>query len=167
MRLGIVKCENVVFDLPLRSPFVIFVPAKPIGIHRMILQRVQALYFLAAALLAAGSVLWGFSPRWVADNSLAEVLIWISAAVSLVTIFLFKHLALQHVLARMVILINAIVFVIFVLRGLNLSGGVSSPEKGIETWGLLLLFASTVAALCASRAVKKDLRIVKSADRLR
>ena len=25
MRLGIVNCENVVFDLPLRSPFTIFV----------------------------------------------------------------------------------------------------------------------------------------------
>lgn len=133
----------------------------------MILQRIQALYFLIAAVFAAAAALWGFSPEWIAANSLAEILIWGASAVSLVTVLLFRHLGVQHVLAKTVIFLNAIVFVIFVLRGLNLSGGAPAPEKGIEVWGLLLLFASTVAALCASRAVKKDLRIVKSADRLR
>lgn len=133
----------------------------------MILQRIQALYFLAAAVFAAAAVLWGFSPRWTADNSLAAILIWASVGISTLTIALFRHLRLQRAMAKTVIFLNAIVFVIFVLRGLNLSGGASAPEKGIEPWGLLLLFASTVAALCASRAVKKDLRIVKSADRLR
>lgn len=133
----------------------------------MILQRIQALYFLAAAVLAAAAVLWGFSPRWLEANSLARILVWGAAAISAASIALFRHLRLQRALAKAVIFINAIVFVIFVLRGLNLSGGASAPEKGIELWGLLLLFASTLAALCASRAVKKDLRIVKSADRLR
>lgn len=133
----------------------------------MILQRPQALYFFLCSLFGAGAALWGFSRTWAAANTLAVALIWAGAALSFITIFLFRHLKLQDGLAKTVILINAIVFVIFVCRALNLSGGAFAPEKGIEGSGLLLLFAATVAALAASRAVKKDLRLVKSADRLR
>ena len=89
------------------------------------------------------------------------------SAVSFVTIFMFKHLRVQSFAAKVVLLTDAIVFIILAYRQLNLSGGVSASEKGIEVAGLLLLFASMVSALAASRAVKKDLRLVKSSGRLR
>lgn len=74
----------------------------------------------------------------------------------------------RAVICRQVVLLtDAIVFIILAYRQLNLSGGVSASEKGIEVAGLLLLFASMVSALAASRAVKKDLRLVKSSGRLR
>ena len=133
----------------------------------MIIQRPQALYLLLCSFLAMAAVLWGFSNTFLAANTLSKDLMYVSAGVALLTVFLFKHLKWQAVLAKTVLIINAIVLVIFVFRGLNLSGGASSPEKGIEAQGLLLLFASMVAALAASRAIKRDLRIVKSADRLR
>lgn len=133
----------------------------------MILQRPQALYFFLCSVFGALAVTVGFSDELYAANTLPMYLVTAVSAVSFVTIFLFKHLRVQSFAAKVVLLTDAIVFIILAYRQLNLSGGVSASEKGIEVAGLLLLFASMVSALAASRAVKKDLHLVKSSGRLR
>lgn len=133
----------------------------------MILQRPQALYFFLCSVFGALAVTVGFSPEWSAANTLPMYLLMVTSGVSFVTIFLFRRLRVQSFAAKGVLLTDAIVFIILAYRQLNLSGGASASEKGIEAAGLLLLFASMVSALAASRAVKKDLRLVKSSGRLR
>ena len=53
---------------------------------------------------------------------------------------------------------------VYVYRQLNLPGGFSYPEKGIE-WIIALI--SIVFAILAKKAIKSDDELVKSADRFR
>ncbi|GAB2780840.1 DUF4293 domain-containing protein [Salinimicrobium soli] len=135
------------------------------------LQRIQTIYLLLAALTSAGLIfvfsLWTGEAGEVVyaeDILLVFGLFLLSAAISLITIFLFKNRKLQFVLGRLNILLNLILLGLFVYWSLNISGESNISEKGI---GMLIPVLSIVFLVLANKAIKKDEDLVKSVDRLR
>ena len=136
------------------------------------IQRIQSLYLLIAAIISGGLsfvfYLWQNVKEvliFAKDNMLFLSLFMVSAALALITIFLFKNRQLQFVLGRVNIILNLILLGLFVYRSLSLSGEISEiSEKGI---GMLLPIFSIVFLVLANKAIKKDEDLVKSVDRLR
>lgn len=139
--------------------------------NEIMLQRIQTIYLFLAALASAG-LIFVFS---IGENNAGEAvfaqdillvfgLFLASAALSLVTIFLFKNRKLQFVLGRLNIILNLILLGLFVYWSLNISGESNISEKGI---GMLIPIISIVFLVLANKAIKKDEDLVKSVDRLR
>ena len=135
------------------------------------IQRIQTLYLLFAALNSAGLIfvfhLWTNSeeiPVFAQDEMLYLGLFMGSALLSLISIFNFKNRKSQFMLGRLNIILNFILLGLFVVQSLNLSGEADVSEKGI---GILLPILSIVLLVLANKAIKKDEDLVKSVDRLR
>ncbi len=143
------------------------------------IQRIQSIYLLVAGIISGGLTflfsLWSNSQTntiYILDlfsgNSILEksipVLFFISALVSIVTIFLFKNRQLQFVLNRLNILINLFLFGVLIYLSQTLSGEASVSEKGI---GMFFPIIVVLLLVLANRAIKKDEDLVKSVDRLR
>ena len=135
------------------------------------LQRIQTIYLFLAALISG--VLIFFVSLWsneagesvfVEDVLLALGLFLGSAALSLISIFLFKNRKLQFVLGRINILINFFLLGVFVYWSLTVPGEMEISEKGI---GMFVPVLSIVFLVLANKAIKKDEDLVKSVDRLR
>jgi len=135
------------------------------------IQRIQTIYLLIAFIImgilpfvfpletsAAGQ------KTFAMDHMSDMILFGLSAALSLITIFLFKNRKLQFVLGRLNIILNLILLGLFVYHSLSLSGEVATSEKGI---GMFLPIFSIVFLVLANKAIKKDEDLVKSVDRLR
>jgi len=97
-------------------------------------------------------------------SQVALALPLMSALMAIWTIFMFKHRQRQFVFNRLNLLLQLILLGFFVYRSLSLSGGVTSPEKGV---GMLGPVFAIVLLVLANRAIKKDEDLVKSVDRLR
>lgn len=135
------------------------------------IQRIQTIYLLLAAVVSGGLTfvfhLWtNFNDALVfaKDNALYFGLFIASAALSLLSIFLFKNRKSQFILGRINIILNFILLGLFVYQSLNLSGETNVSEKGI---GIFLPIISIVLLALANKAIKKDEDLVKSVDRLR
>ncbi|MGH1385877.1 DUF4293 domain-containing protein [Kordia sp.] len=136
------------------------------------IQRIQSLYMLLVAAIAGGLTfvfsLYTLEDKvevFAKDDPLYLGLFMASAALALITIFLFKNRKLQFVLNRFNILFHLILLGIFVYRMLSVSGEIDKiSEKGI---GVVLPLISIVLLVLANRAIKKDEDLVKSVDRLR
>ena len=136
------------------------------------IQRIQSIYLLISAGISAGLTfvfhLWTTLKEtlFFAKDDLVYLGLFIgSAALSLISIFMFKNRKSQFVLGRLNIILNFILLGLFVYRSLNLSGETSDvSEKGI---GMLLPIISIVFLVLANKAIKKDEDLVKSVDRLR
>ena len=143
------------------------------------IQRIQSIYLLLAALIAGVLPmyisLWTsvkeniiYSATLLQGNSLTEkivpVLFFGSALISLCSIFLFKNRQLQFVLGRVVLLINLFLLGLLVYLSLTLSGEAAVSEKGI---GMFLPVVVILLTAIANKAIKKDEDLVKSVDRLR
>ena len=135
------------------------------------LQRIQTIYLFIAALISG--VLIFFVSLWsdnagesvfVEDVLLAMGLFLGSAALSLISIFLFKNRKLQFVLGRINILLNFILLGVFVYWSLIVPGEMKISEKGI---GMFIPVLSIVFLVLANKAIKKDEDLVKSVDRFR
>ena len=156
----------LIFELGHKKKLSIFV------LYLNMLQRIQTLYLLVAAIISGGLSfvfhLWENVKEvlvFAKDDMLYLSLFIASAALALVTIFLFKNRKLQFVLGRVNIILNFILLGLFVYRSLSLSGETSTvSEKGI---GMLLPIISIVFLVLANKAIKKDEDLVKSVDRLR
>ncbi len=150
-----------------------------INYERQMIQRIQTLYLLVAALFSAGLIfvfdLWQFqnSAFFYAFDGLQEsaitfkvlpLLFFGSAALSLFTVFKYSNRQTQFVLVRLNILINLILLGLLVYLTLSLSGETAVSEKGI---GSALPIAVIVLLVMANRAIRKDEELVKSVDRLR
>ena len=143
------------------------------------LQRIQSIYLLLAALVSA--VLPFVLKLWVSVDgyvvyahdllkydsvtvSSIPVLFYASAFVSFITIFKYKNRQSQFVLGRVNILINLFILGLLVYHLQSLSGEVFASEKGI---GAALPLIAIVLLVMANRTIKKDEDLVKSVDRLR
>ncbi|MEH6679153.1 MAG: DUF4293 domain-containing protein [Sediminicola sp.] len=135
------------------------------------IQRIQTIYLIVVILLA------GVLPFWVnlwSDSSgneiyasgeiLISVAFYAAACLALVSILSFKNRKNQFVLNRLNMILNLFLLGFFVYRSLNLSGESNISEKGI---GMLIPIFSIVFLVLANRAIKKDVDLIKSADRLR
>ncbi|MBT8319894.1 MAG: DUF4293 domain-containing protein, partial [Gramella sp.] len=98
------------------------------------------------------------------DQMIAFGMFLASAAISLVSIFMFKNRKLQFVLGRLNIILNLFLLGVFVYWSLTLPGEMDISEKGI---GMFLPIISIVFIVLANKAIKKDEDLVKSVDRLR
>ncbi|TRO64018.1 DUF4293 domain-containing protein [Christiangramia sabulilitoris] len=135
------------------------------------LQRIQTIYLLLAAITSAGLIfvfdLWKNSAGeevYAQDQLIAFGMFLASAAISLVSIFMFKNRKLQFVLGRLNIILNLFLLGVFVYWSLTLPGEMDISEKGI---GMFLPIISIVFIVLANKAIKKDEDLVKSVDRLR
>ena len=121
------------------------------------IQRIQTVYMLIAGVVAAMPILFGLD--W-----LRTLLFAISAVVALYTIFKYKKRNLQQLLNWLNIVINFTLLGIFVYRMLNSSGEGFISEKGV---GVFVPVLSIVFLFLANKAIRRDEKLVKSADRLR
>ncbi len=135
------------------------------------IQRIQTLYLLLAAVVAAGLIfvfeLWTNQEGvkvFANDVSYVFAGFLLSAVLSLITIFRYKNRKSQFMLGRLNIILNFILLGFFVYQSLNLSGETVVSEKGI---GIFLPIVSIVFLALANKAIKKDEDLVKSVDRLR
>ncbi len=135
------------------------------------IQRIQSVFLLVVALLGALLPIW--MNLWInaegnevfAQTELvAMVSFYVSAALAIIAILLFKNRQNQFVVNRLNMILNLFLLGFFVYRSLNLSGETLVSEKGI---GMLIPVFSIVFLVLANRAIKKDEDLVKSVDRLR
>ena len=128
------------------------------------LQRIQTVWIFLAVL---GSVFLNITAQdfdvlgaYLTINVSTVILILFGVS----SIFSFRNRKRQILLNNISIIINALLIGLLAYWLLNLSGGISIPEKGIEP---VFPFLSIVCLLLANMYIRKDERLVKSVDRLR
>ncbi len=128
------------------------------------LQRIQTVWIFLAVL---GAVFLNITAQDF-DVLGAYLTINVSTVIlvlaGLLSIFSFKNRKRQILLNNISLIINALLVGLLIYWLLNLSGGISIPEKGIEP---VFPFLSIVCLLLANMFIRKDERLVKSVDRLR
>ncbi|ADF51317.1 membrane protein [Zunongwangia profunda SM-A87] len=135
------------------------------------LQRIQTVYLLIAAIVSLGLIfvfaLWQSeegSAVYAQDQLTIFIMFIASGLLSLISVFMFKNRKLQFVLGRINIILNFFLLGVFVYWSLSLPGEMNISEKGI---GMFLPIISIVFLVLANKAIKKDEDLVKSVDRLR
>ena len=135
------------------------------------LQRIQTIYLLISGLFMGALYLWFPLIEDSAGTVIIERnepllfgLIFVSIALTIISILSFKKRQLQFVLNRLNIISNFVLLGVFVYRSLTLSGETLLSEKGI---GVLFPIISIVFLVLSNKAIKKDEDLVKSVDRLR
>jgi len=128
------------------------------------LQRIQTVWIFLAVL---GTVFLNITAQdfdvlgaYLTINASTVILILFGV----LSIFSFRNRKRQILLNTISIIINALLIGLLAYWLLNLSGGISIPEKGIEPVFPLI---SVVCLLLANMYIRKDDRLVKSVDRLR
>ena len=128
------------------------------------LQRIQTVWIFLAVL---GAVFLNITAQDF-DVLGAYLTINVSTVIlilfGVLSIFSFRNRKRQILLNNISIIINALLIGLLAYWLLNLSGGISIPEKGIEPVFPLL---SVICLLLANVYIRKDERLVKSVDRLR
>ncbi|MEJ2162913.1 MAG: DUF4293 domain-containing protein [Robiginitalea sp.] len=135
------------------------------------IQRIQTVYLLFAALLTGVLPFWAY--LWTDQGGeavFARQEIWVaggfyaSALLAIIAILRYTDRKQQFVLNRFNILLNLFLLGFFVFLSLNISGETAVSEKGI---GMLIPIFSIVFLVLANKAIKRDEDLVKSVDRLR
>ena len=128
------------------------------------LQRIQTVWIFLAVL---GAVFLNITAQDF-DVLGAYLTINVSTVIlilfGVLSIFSFRNRKRQILLNNVSIIINALLIGLLAYWLLNLSGGISIPEKGIEPVFPLI---SVICLLLANVYIRKDERLVKSVDRLR
>jgi len=133
------------------------------------LQRVQSLFFFFSAICSVAiiytfPVLQDESISYLLKEHFAEarLVVFLSVALSVFAIFQFKNRKRQQLIAYVARLMITIGFLIIVF--LYKEEGVEERAFGI---GLFLFFIPYLTLFLAGYFVKKDEKLVKSADRVR
>ena len=128
------------------------------------LQRIQTIWTLLAVLAAVFLFITG-QDVVISDAipvlNIGCIILVITGALS---IFSFKNRKRQILLNNISIFINALLIGLLAYWLLNLPGGISFPEKGIE---LTFPLIAIVGLIIANVYIKKDEKLVKSVDRFR
>ena len=119
------------------------------------IQRIQTVYMLIVAIVAGLPVLFGLD--WI-----RTIVFALSAVLAIYSIFKYRNL--QQLLNWLNIVINFTLLGIFVYRMLNSPGESFISEKGVGGFAPVL---SIVFLFMANKAIRRDEKLVKSADRLR
>ncbi|MBS1548690.1 MAG: DUF4293 family protein [Bacteroidetes bacterium] len=128
------------------------------------LQRIQTIWMLLAVLCAVALFITSddvvITEGFPMVKSLAIVLILLGSF----SIFNYKTRKRQVLLNTFSIAINALLIGLLSYWMLNLSGGISFPEKGIE---LVFPILAILGLFIANFYIRRDEKLVKSVDRLR
>jgi len=132
------------------------------------IQRVQSLFFFFSAICSV-TIVYVFpvlqdesTDYLLTDFTYATLFVFLSAALSVFAIFQFKNRKKQQLIASVARLMITIAFLLIVF--LHQEEGVEERAFGI---GLFLFFIPYLALFLAGYFVKKDEKLVKSADRMR
>jgi len=128
------------------------------------LQRIQTIWIILSVL---GSLFLNFTAQdfdILGGNLFINISSVILILLGLLSVFSFKNRKRQILLNNISLIINALLVGLLIYWLLNLPGGISFPEKGIEP---IFPFISVICLLLANVYIKKDERLVKSVDRLR
>ena len=128
------------------------------------LQRIQTAYLLVTVLCGLALFAYAADIEVFENTFIVKGLAVISALLSTITIFSFKNRTRQILFNYLNIFINALLVSLLVYWMLNLSGGISFPEKGIE---FVFPLVALVMFVLANYNIRKDEKLVKSVDRLR
>lgn len=146
------------------------------------IQRIQSIWLLLAALFGVGLFLFGILNITYTDKGvevtqtlkileysyLLAVLAIAIVALPLVAIFMFKNRKLQTNLSILAIVFN-IGFVAFYLMGIESFKSAHIPPVTSSAFGVasFMPIASVIFQLLAISGIRKDQKLVKSLDRLR
>lgn len=129
------------------------------------IQRIQTVFMLLVVL--AGVFLCVVSSDVVVfvENALVVQLASVVVAIlAFLSILSYKNRKKQLMLNTINMGINALLIGVLLYWLLNVSGGISFPEKGIEpVFPILAVVCLSIANAC----IRRDERLVKSVDRLR
>jgi len=140
------------------------------------IQRIQTLHLLFVVIFTLIAIFFPpfllLTPQGVVEYQYADMhhmnlLIWVIFGLSLIAIFLFKNRRMQMKLLRMASLLTLGWIIWFAVELLMLN---SSLEPGAALnldLSALLPVLTLFALLLAVRGVRRDERLVRSADRLR
>lgn len=128
------------------------------------LQRIQTIMIFFAVVAAVFLFITAQDVIIVENFPIINITCVILVLVGLLSVFSYKNRKRQILLNNISIIINALLIVVLMYWLLNLSGGISFPEKGIEPIFPLL---AIVFLLMGNLYIRKDERLVKSVDRLR
>lgn len=136
------------------------------------IQRKQSIYLFLAGLISMVFAinfdkLFDLTLDFLTDPAKGETVFslafFFSAALSFLTILMFKNRKFQMTLGWVNIVLNILLIGSFIFSLLNLPGG-DNPEKGI--WVIVPLISIVLLSI-ANRLIKKDDNLVKSVDRFR
>ena len=127
------------------------------------LQRIQTIWMLLATLCAVALFVTAQDVNLfnIPIVNITSVLLILIGSFS---IFNYKNRKRQILLNNISMVINALLTGVLLYWLLNLSGGISFPEKGIEP---VFPTLAIICLLIANIFIRKDERLVKSVDRLR
>jgi len=128
------------------------------------LQRVQTIWIILSVLGAVFLNLTAQDFNILGGHLLINISTVVLILVGLLSVFGYKNRKRQILLNNISLIINALLVGLLIYWLLNLPGGISVPEKGIEP---IFPFISVICLLLANVYIKKDERLVKSVDRLR
>ncbi len=99
------------------------------------------------------------------SNFLAAILLNAAALfVSFITIFLYKKRNLQHLQCLLLAMVNLILAALLILTPLV---EINSSTNVQKNWAVYLVIVNVLACYLAARFIKKDINLLKSADRIR
>jgi len=145
------------------------------------IQRVQSIFFFLAALCFGGEFFASFAKTSktvtgifadqlynLYDHPALLVICGLGAALSLLTIFLYKNRPLQKKLGYLIITLAIILPIVAILLFMNQSEGIDAAKAEVaDSLGLYLPAGMILFAALAVRGVSKDDKLVESMDRLR
>lgn len=138
------------------------------------LQRIQTVWFLIAAILTAGIFTFDIYQTSdttvgnlaIGDNFIGIILVVLSIILDLYTIFLFKNRKRQMSFAWLGILVALVLLIGLYISASNFMA--AHPGVSGHYWiGLFLPLISAVFLFMGLAGVRKDEKLVKSVDRLR
>jgi uncharacterized membrane protein len=128
------------------------------------IQRIQTIFLLIVVIAQVVLHFQGLDVELFGSIYIVASLSLVSFLLAIVSIFSYKKRVRQILLNNINIFINVLLTGLLIYWLLNLSGGISFPEKGIElAFPLISLFCLFMANIY----IRKDEKLVKSVDRIR
>ena len=128
------------------------------------IQRIQTIFLLIVVIAQVVLHFQGLDVELFGSMYIVASLSLVSFLLAIVSIFSYKKRVRQILLNNINIFINVLLTGLLIYWLLNLSGGISFPEKGIE---LAFPPISLFCLFIANIYIRKDEKLVKSVDRIR
>lgn len=128
------------------------------------IQRIQTIFLLIVVIAQVVLHFQGLDVELLGNIYIVASLSLVSFLLAIVSIFSYKKRVRQILLNNINIFINVLLTGLLIYWLLNLSGGISFPEKGIE---LAFPPISLFCLFMANIYIRKDEKLVKSVDRIR
>ena len=128
------------------------------------IQRIQTIFLLIVVIAQVVLHFQGLDVELFGSIYIVTSLSLVSFLLAIVSIFSYKKRVRQILLNNINIFINVLLTGLLIYWLLNLSGGISFPEKGIE---LAFPPISLFCLFIANIYIRKDEKLVKSVDRIR